>query len=337
MYGVIAILLVLVGAGGYLLSMYTQPSVGSDLSVLDCAAPTGKTEPMPTTKLYFEYNSTDEDTGIHGLFDTTSFSELCVYDPNGKQILTVKPQGTLKGLNMAGIFFESREPKHSEVSVGKHMQDFPEGLYSIKAVNFAGVGLTGAATLTHTIPAPPTIIAPKGDVTVPHDDVVVRWDPVTTSTKGGPITITGYEVIVTNEDRKDPHGFSQPVYDVHVIPSVTSLTVPKEFLEPGTKYELEVLALETSGNQTITVDFFQTAGTPVSASAQKPSAPASSGNISESQARSIALGRVSGTVTDLVLDTRSGKKVYVVEVTPTSGTESDVVIDAQTGAILAVE
>ncbi len=31
-----------------------------------------------------------------------------------------------------------------------------------------------------------------------------------------------------------------------------------EFLEPDTVYELEVLALEESGNQTITVGFFMT-------------------------------------------------------------------------------
>jgi len=39
---------------------------------------------------------------------------------------------------------------------------------------------------------------------------------------------------------------------------VTSLTVPSEFMEPGTEYELEVLALEKSGNQTISVLFFET-------------------------------------------------------------------------------
>jgi hypothetical protein len=31
------------------------------------------------------------------------------------------------------------------------------------------------------------------------------------------------------------------------------------FLRPGTLYEVEVLALEESGNQTITVGFFMTA------------------------------------------------------------------------------
>jgi hypothetical protein len=34
--------------------------------------------------------------------------------------------------------------------------------------------------------------------------------------------------------------------------------VPAEFLEPNTVYELEVLALEGSGNQTISVGFFKT-------------------------------------------------------------------------------
>ena len=49
---------------------------------------------------------------------------------------------------------------------------------------------------------------------------------------------------------------SRPVYDVHVPPSLTSLSVPDEFLQPGTVYELEVIALEESGNQTFSLGFF---------------------------------------------------------------------------------
>ena len=56
----------------------------------------------------------------------------------------------------------------------------------------------------------------------------------------------------------DPNGFSRPTFDVHVLPSLTALEVPSEFLEPNTPYELEVLALEKSGNQTITVIHFET-------------------------------------------------------------------------------
>ena len=119
-----------------------------------CLAPDGETIKMPTTKLFFEYNSADGDTGVHGAFDTSSFAELCVYDPNGKQILAVKPQNQLKVLTMAGIFFESREPKHLEVSVTDHFRNFPEGKYTIRGVTFDGKGLIGAATLTHNIPKP---------------------------------------------------------------------------------------------------------------------------------------------------------------------------------------
>ena len=65
-------------------------------------------------------------------------------------------------------------------------------------------------------------------------------------------------MIVTKEDHDDPHGFSQPIYDVHVPADLTALSVPSEFLESDTVYELEVLALEASGNQTISVGFFVT-------------------------------------------------------------------------------
>jgi hypothetical protein len=66
-------------------------------------------------------------------------------------------------------------------------------------------------------------------------------------------------VIITKEVDDDPNGFSRPTYDVHVSPTVRRLPVPAVFLEPDTVYELEVLALEASGNQTISVSFFQTA------------------------------------------------------------------------------
>ena len=93
---------------------------------------------------------------------------------------------------------------------------------------------------------------------VPRDDLIIGWDQVTETTTGAPVTISGYEVIITKEVPDDPNGFSRPTYDVHVTPTQNALSVPAEFLEPGTVYELEVLALERSGNQTITVAFFRT-------------------------------------------------------------------------------
>ncbi|MGH8588875.1 MAG: hypothetical protein ACREXX_05915 [Gammaproteobacteria bacterium] len=73
-----------------------------------------------------------------------------------------------------------------------------------------------------------------------------------------PIKRTGYEVIITKDVADDRNGFSRPTFDVRVLPSLTALEVPSEFLEPNTPYELEVLALEESGNLTITAIHFET-------------------------------------------------------------------------------
>lgn len=45
---------------------------------------------------------------------------------------------------------------------------------------------------------------------------------------------------------------------MYLPPSVTSITIPGEFLEPGTSYNWEVLAIEESGNQTLSSSAFRT-------------------------------------------------------------------------------
>jgi len=70
----------------------------------------------------------------------------------------------------------------------------------------------------------------------------------------------------------------------------------------------------------------------------KPSSSASAAPTGEEQAKAVALARVPGTVTDIALETRAGKQVYVVEIQPSGGgAETDVVVDAATGAVIAVE
>ena len=56
----------------------------------------------------------------------------------------------------------------------------------------------------------------------------------------------------------DAQRSSRPTFNVHVRPSVTSLTVPGKFLEPKTQYELKLLALEVSGRQIVSVIHFTT-------------------------------------------------------------------------------
>jgi hypothetical protein len=97
------------------------------------------------------------------------------------------------------------------------------------------------------------------DLVLGPEEIVVEWEPVTETIDGRPVSVTAYEVIVTDDAFEDPHGFAQPIYDVHVRPDTTSLSVPAEFFAPDTVYEIEVLVLEESGNQTISLGFFTTA------------------------------------------------------------------------------
>jgi hypothetical protein len=67
-----------------------------------------------------------------------------------------------------------------------------------------------------------------------------------------PVTIIGYQVILT---RSEP----LRVMSFDVSAETTSLTIPPELLDSGTEYELEILAIEKSDNQTISLIFFETA------------------------------------------------------------------------------
>jgi hypothetical protein len=228
--------------------------------------PSQRMTQIATAKLIIEYNSTDDDLGVHGAFDDHGWKTLCVFDPSGRAVLEVGPQGQLRDLTMAGIFFESREPPSSEFSFADLQAAFPEGQYAVRGESFDGTILVGSATFTHDVPAPATITSPviaeeprAAKRNPVSDNLVIGWNRVTRTVAGSPVNITGYEVIVTKEVEDDPHGFSRPTYDVHVPATVNRLSVPRQFLEANTVYELEVLALEVSGNQTISVGFFKTA------------------------------------------------------------------------------
>ncbi len=230
-----------------------------------CILPEGEATTIADAKLYIEYMSTDGDLGVHGFFDDHRWSELCVYDPSGALVLAVKPQSQLHDLGMAGIFFESREPVIEEFPFDELMARFPEGEYAIIGTNHDGTGLVGAATFTHNIPAPPVITAPVlteeekiEEVVHSISDMVVAWEDVTETVDGEPVTIIGYEVIVTNMDGEHPHSFAQPIYDVHLPADQNSLLAPATFFQPGTQYEIEIVAIEESGNQTINNGYFTT-------------------------------------------------------------------------------
>ncbi|MDH3704950.1 MAG: hypothetical protein OES57_02720 [Acidimicrobiia bacterium] len=224
-------------------------------------------EELDTAKLYIEHNATDGDTGVHGLFGGEAWSQLCIWDPSGELIFWVDPRNQLDDLTVADFFFESREPENTELPIAELTAAFPEGDYLVGGIDFEGVPRVASARFTHAIPAEPVITDPPlvedpesvSEAVVPAAGLVVTWEPVTETVDGQPVTVTAYEVIVTNDEHDDADGLSRPVYDVHVGPDQTSLSVPEEFFSEGVIYELEVLALEDSGNQTIGLGFFTVA------------------------------------------------------------------------------
>ncbi|HEU4389804.1 MAG TPA: hypothetical protein VFV34_18505, partial [Blastocatellia bacterium] len=78
---------------------------------------TGPAVRLPSTKLFIEHNSTDEDTGVHGLFDGANWVKLLIFDPRGRLVFEVEPNGQLKTQSISGIFFESAEPPNEEVPI----------------------------------------------------------------------------------------------------------------------------------------------------------------------------------------------------------------------------
>jgi Fibronectin type III domain len=91
------------------------------------------------------------------------------------------------------------------------------------------------------------IVSPQEGTAVDPSHAVIDWNPVT-SPAG--IQIVGYEVVIEKD--------AVHVFDVKLPASVTSVTVSPEFLQPGTDYSFEVLAIEVGGNQTITEGSFVT-------------------------------------------------------------------------------
>jgi len=206
------------------------------------------------TKIIIEVNSTDGDAGIQIFLDGEGWAELEVSDPDGEEILEIEAEGSVAMQGITELFFESAEPSFDEQSLDELFALFPEGKYRFKGETVDGKRLRGKAMLTHAIPDGPVIVSPEEGEIVDPDDVVIFWDPVVDPFPGTylPVNIVGYQVIVAREEP------TLLVLSVDLPASATQVTVPWEFLEPETEYVFEVLAIEESGNQTISESEFET-------------------------------------------------------------------------------
>jgi len=108
--------------------------------------------------------------------------------------------------------------------------------------------MVGSDKLSHLVPNGPVVTSPMEGEQVDRNAFTVSWEPVTTPDG---VEIVRYIVVVTQED-------PERELSMDLLPGATSASIPAQFLNPSSETEVEVLARERSGNQTITEVQFAT-------------------------------------------------------------------------------
>lgn len=217
--------------------------------------------PLKEAKLIIEHNAKDKDTGFQGFIDSEGWNKITLTGPKGK-ILDFKATGMLGRLGLTELFFETVEPANADIPIDKILKTMPEGKYtfvgsSIEAGEKKGKTI-GTAWLTHDIPEGPVLLSPVEDAVVPVEDLLVSWNPVEKTIEGDDIDIISYQLIIEKDEVPHPNMIGKRGLSMYLPATVTEIPIPKEFLESGTNYKWEVLAIEESGNQSLMSSQFST-------------------------------------------------------------------------------
>ncbi len=196
-------------------------------------------------RIFIEFNDSANDLGFHVFLDGEDWRTLRIVNPAGVTIFDVEGKGGYADLGLTELFFEGAEPSLDEFPLADLLALFPEGRYKFIGETVGGVRLWSTATLSHAIPDGPAVSAELID-----EDVVIRWTPPPGPPPGFPqkrVDIVAYQVLADS-------------FQVTLPASSREVTLPEEFVEslgPGA-HPFEVLAIDASGNQTITEGTYQT-------------------------------------------------------------------------------
>lgn len=242
---------------------------GLALATLATTSANAAEQPFKQTNIHFETNASACDMGIQMSFDTDGVSRGSIEDPHEKVVFSYKAVDGMEGTQDITEVFQERveppiidlqsalgcEPTDDAISLTELLATWPAGWYEFDGES-DGAEFEGKAKLTHKVPAGPRITAPADGAIVPHDaPLLVTWEKVTRPIlpRLGPVEVVGYHVLAV--DITSPTllpGKTKTSFDADVSRNETSFVIPKQYLEPGRIYELEILATEKGGNQTIT-------------------------------------------------------------------------------------
>jgi hypothetical protein len=235
--------------------------------IMGAAAPEVWAQDDPVCWWNIELNASDLDVGVRGFFDYEPWKELEIKKGRSTFAEVEAENRSMRRQGFTEWFFESGEPPLYEVPFETFLNRFPVGKYRFKAETIEGDHVYCKEPLTHVIPCAPDI-----GVEEDNGDIIITWYPVETAVnteatdgavgdygeeaevdcEGGPlIEIVGYEVVVEEVESEKKYTINLPA-DVDEY----KVTVPPEFLALGEKFQYEVLAIEESGNQTITEEEF---------------------------------------------------------------------------------
>ena len=207
------------------------------------AAPAAWAKKLGDAEIRIEINATDGDAGIQVFLDGEGWDTMQMTGPNGVEF-SVAAENSVGMQGITEFFFESAEPSFEEQSLEELLELFPEGFYRFRGTTTEGAELTGKARLTHALPDAPVQVSPIDGEEVDPEDAVFTWEAVADPPGS---EIVGYEVVIECEEPD----FTKTTALVGA--AVTSITVPPQVLgqEDADACKWEVLAIEKSGNQTI--------------------------------------------------------------------------------------
>ena len=175
------------------------------------------------------HNATDGDAEVTFIVKTQSFgvTELTITDPTGRTVGTFTASKAVPNANGRAFEIESTERDLSQL-----LSSFPEGVYQLHGRDTEGTAVTGTAFLSHVLPSTVERLNPK-DVATLVGGGVVRWSPVPGAAM--------YIIKIENEEIKLK-------YQAELPSSITSLTVPADWVSSEGEYTLDLGVVNKFGN-----------------------------------------------------------------------------------------